>query len=40
LEYYDKRAVDAITAEVAKNDYKLSSLVSAIVRSEPFTKRR
>jgi hypothetical protein len=40
LEYYDKRPVDAITAEVAKNDYKFSALVSAIVRSDPFTKRR
>jgi len=40
LEYYDKRAIDAITAEVSKNEYKFSALVSAIVRSDPFTKRR
>jgi len=40
LEFYDKRAVDKITGEVAKNEYKLSTLVSAIVRSDPFTMRR
>ena len=40
LEYYDKRAVDAITAAVAKGDYKLSLLVAEIARSEPFRLRR
>ncbi len=40
LEYYDKRAVDAITAAVAKGDYKLSVLVGEIARSEPFRLKR
>jgi hypothetical protein len=40
LEFYDKRAVDKITEGLAKNDYKISALVSEIARSDPFTKRR
>ena len=40
LEYYDKRAVDAIAAAVAKGDYKLSVLVGEIARSEPFRLKR
>ena len=39
LEYYDKRAVDAICAETAKNGAKLSALTAAIARSEPFRMR-
>ena len=40
LEYYDKCALDEITARLAKNDYKFSELVLGIVRSTPFQKRR
>jgi hypothetical protein len=40
LEYYDRRAVNAIVAEVRKGDYKLSTLVSAIAQSDPFRLRR
>jgi len=40
LEYYDKRAVDAIVAAVQKSDYKLSVLVSEIAKSDPFRLRR
>jgi hypothetical protein len=40
LEYYDERAVDRIQAEVAKNGYKFSALVAAIVKSDPFRLRR
>ena len=40
LEYYDRRAVDAITTGLAKNDYKFSALVTEIVRSDPFRMRR
>jgi len=40
LEYYDRRAVDQITAAVAKGDYKLSVLVTELVKSEPFRMRR
>jgi hypothetical protein len=40
LEYYDKCAVDEITAALAKNQYKFSSLVLEVVKSDPFQKRR
>jgi hypothetical protein len=40
LEFYDRRAVDAIVAQVAKKDYKVSALVSAIAASDPFRMRR
>jgi len=39
LEYYDKCAVDKITEAVAKNDFRFSALVRAIVESEPFQNR-
>ncbi len=39
LEYYDKCAVDKMIAEVAKNDYKFSTLVMEIVKSDPFQKK-
>jgi hypothetical protein len=40
LEFYDRRAVDAITAGLAKGEYKFSALVTAIVKSDPFRMRR
>ena len=40
VEYYDKRAVDRIVSEAAKDDYRLSRLVIAITQSEPFRLRR
>lgn len=40
VEYYDKRAVDQIMTEMAKDDYRLSRLVIAIAQSEPFRLRR
>jgi hypothetical protein len=40
LEAYDKCAVDRITEAVARDDYRFSSLVQAVVQSEPFTMRR
>jgi hypothetical protein len=40
LENYDRRAVGGVAAELAKNDYKFTSLVVAIVQSDPFLKRR
>jgi hypothetical protein len=39
LEYYDKCAVDAVLADLEKNDYKLSALVVATIQSDPFQKR-
>ncbi len=36
LEYYDKCAVDKIVASVQKNDYKISTLITEIVKSDPF----
>ena len=40
LEYYDGRAIRQINAELAKGEYKFSSLVCAIVKSDPFRMRR
>lgn len=40
LEYYDKCAVDEITKAVAKNEYRFSTVVLEVVRSDPFLKRR
>ncbi len=40
LEFYDARAVRQICAETARQDYKFSALVTAIVKSEPFRLRR
>jgi len=40
LEYYDRPVVDRIQAAVAQGDYKVSTLVLEIVRSEPFRFRR
>jgi hypothetical protein len=40
LESSDEEAVDAVTRQVVQSDYRFSSLVLAIVRSEPFQMRR
>jgi cytochrome c551/c552 len=40
LEYYDQPAVRAITRQAAKNDYRMSALITAIVKSTPFEMRR
>ena len=40
VEYYDRRAIDRIVSEVAKDDFKLSRMVIAIVQSDPFRLRR
>ena len=40
LEFYDRRSVDAITAALAKSDYKFSALVTELVKSDPFRMRR
>ena len=40
LEYYDRPAVDAIVASLAKNDYRFSTLVTEISKSFPFRMRR
>jgi hypothetical protein len=39
LEYYDKRAVDQIAAALAKNNYRFTTLVLEIVKSDPFQMR-
>jgi hypothetical protein len=39
LEYYDKCAVDQIMASLENSDYKFSSLLVGIVRSDPFQKK-
>ncbi len=40
IESYDKCNLDEIAQGVAKNGYKFSSVVSHIVQSDPFRKRR
>jgi len=40
LEYYDKCAVDKISGQLAKANYKFSTLVVGIVQSVPFQMRR
>src|SRR5262249_44826248 len=40
LEYFDKCAVDDISAELARNDNRFVTLVNAIVQSDPFQMRR
>jgi len=40
VEYYDMPAVRAIMREAAADEYRFSSLITAIVRSAPFTMRR
>lgn len=39
-EYYDKCAIDLIVEQLKANDHRFSSLVDAIVTSEPFLKRQ
>ena len=40
LEYYDKRPIDQIVAATAKNDYRMSVLITEIVKSFPFRYQR
>ncbi|MEI9976277.1 MAG: DUF1592 domain-containing protein [Ignavibacteriota bacterium] len=40
LEYYDEPAVRAISRQAAKDDYRMSALITAIVNSTPFEMRR
>jgi hypothetical protein len=39
-EYYDRAAIEKITADLAKNQYKFSSLILGVVHSLPFQMRR
>jgi cytochrome c553 len=40
LEFYDLPAVRSISRQAAKDDYRMSALIAAIVRSTPFQMRR
>jgi hypothetical protein len=40
LEYYDLPAARSISRQAAKDDYRMSALISAIVSSTPFQMRR
>jgi hypothetical protein len=40
LESYDAPAVRAITREAAKDNYRLQSLIYAVINSKPFQMRR
>jgi hypothetical protein len=39
VEYYDKCALDKIIAALDKNDYRFSTLILEVVKSEPFLMR-
>jgi mono/diheme cytochrome c family protein len=40
LEYYDQPAVRSIAREAARDDYRMSSLITAVVSSTPFQMRK
>jgi mono/diheme cytochrome c family protein len=40
VEYYDRPTIDRIYAALARNDYRFSTLVTEIVKSDPFRLRR
>jgi hypothetical protein len=40
VEDHDAPAIDAIVAALAKNDYRISTLIVEIVHSDPFRLRR
>lgn len=40
LEYYDRPTLNRIVQQVAADEYRFSSLIAAIVQSEPFVNRR
>jgi hypothetical protein len=40
VEHYDRPAIDAIAAALAKNEYRFSTLVGEVVKSYPFRMRR
>jgi hypothetical protein len=40
VEYYDNPTVRAIARDAARDNYKISSLILAVVRSKPFQTRR
>ena len=39
-EYYDKCAIDLIVEQLKANDYRFTTLIDAIVTSDPFLKRQ
>ena len=40
IEGYDNWSIEQIAANLAKQKYRLSSLIIEIVKSDPFQKRR
>ena len=40
VEYSDRGSIEEIVTAVEQNDYKFTSLIVAIVRSDPFQKRQ
>jgi hypothetical protein len=39
VEYYDNPVIRSMTREAAKDDYRFSSLILAVVNSTPFLMR-
>ncbi len=40
LEYYDRPTVRSIARQAARDDYRMSALITAVVKSTPFQMRR
>jgi len=40
LNYYDECAVDKIMKQLKKDEYRFQTIISEIVLSDPFLKRR
>ena len=40
LEYYDKRPVKEVVSTLGRDNYKFSTLVVGVVKSDPFRLRR
>jgi len=40
VEYYDQPAVRAIARDAEANDYRMSSFILGVVKSEPFRMKR
>ena len=40
VEYYDQPAIRAIVRDAEQNDYRISSFIMGVVKSDPFTMMR
>jgi hypothetical protein len=40
IEHYDRPTIDRVSTALARDDYKFSTLIVEIVKSDPFRLRR